>query len=91
MLLVIYSGPGTSKGLMIVHGYPHTGSRATYPSSVGNLAKYVAANGVVVTSMVFHPMYNHETHENDIAIYFLNKTIYTVNPVELPVHIGKQF
>jgi len=35
-------------------------------------------------------MYNHDTHEHDLAIYFLNRTISSVEPVELPVPVGEQ-
>lgn len=76
-------GPGTSKGLMVVHGASHMGGKASYPASVSAMAKYVAANGVVVKATTLHPMYNHITKENDIAIYFLNKTVFSAEPVTL--------
>jgi len=78
-------GPGDSKGLMVVHGASHTGGKSTYPSSVSAMAKYVAANGVVVKKMTFHPLYNHATKQHDIAIYFLNKTVFSAEPVDLSI------
>jgi len=81
-------GPGTSKGLMVVHGNPHAGPKSSYPRRVSELAKYVASNGIVVKKMVFHPMYNHQTHENDIAIMRLHHEYSgAVEPVTLPVRI----
>lgn len=79
-------GPGTSKGLMVIHGSNHEDENA-YPKTIGDHAKYVAAHGVVVRSTVFHPMYNHDTHEHDLAIYFLNSTISSAEPVDLPVPV----
>lgn len=78
-------GPGDSKGLMVVHGASHSDDKSTYPASVSAMAKYVAANGVVVKKMVFHPLYNHVTKEHDIAVYFLNKTVMSAVPVDLSV------
>lgn len=78
-------GPGDSKGLMVVHGASHSNDQTTYPASVSAMAKYVAANGVVVKKMVFHPLYNHATKAHDIAVYFLNKTVLSAVPVDLAV------
>jgi len=81
-------GPGTSKGLSVVHGNPHAGPRSSYPTTVSDLAKYVAANGILVKKMVFHPMYNHQTHENDVAIMRLDhENSGAVEPVTLPVPV----
>ena len=82
-------GPGISKGMMVVHGALHEEPRARYPSTVGELARYVAARGVVVRAMAFHPLYHHDTHDNDIAVFFLNKPIESAEPVVLPVPIGE--
>ena len=74
-----------------MHGASHMGGEASYPASVSAMAKYVAANGVVVKATTLHPMYNHITKENDIAIYFLNKTVFSAEPVTLSSKQGEFF